>query len=72
MINPIQWPNRGYAFLQLPRGNGNSMYETPEGFRLRNTPYGWQAQFKGFTTHWKPTHQEAIDALEDMIDKAKG
>jgi len=77
-MNQINWPNRGIAIQLLPRGmsdytrgNGNAMYETPDGFRLRNTPYGWQAQYRGFTTYWKPTSQEAIEALENMIDKAK-
>jgi hypothetical protein len=78
-MNTINWPNRGIATQLEPRGmsdyqreEGNSMFETPEGFRLKNTRYGWQAQHRGFTTHWKPTYQEAIDALENMIDECKG
>lgn len=73
-MNEINWPNREIANLLPSRGMsdyqygcGNSVYETPEGFRLRKTSRRWQAQYRNYTTKYRSTYQEAIETLELMM-----
>lgn len=74
-MEKLEWPNRGFAYKTPYSTNdceshgGRYMYQTSDGFRVRETKYGWQAQYKGFTTRWKPTPNEAIEVLEYMITR---
>jgi hypothetical protein len=70
----IQWPGRGEAKRLIPRGMSdytigigpnNNTYQTDDGATLTQRARGWKAQYKGHTTKWKSTAEEAMADLDD-------
>jgi hypothetical protein len=63
----IIWEGVGEAFRLPPRGmsdyqrgNGNAIYETSDKHRLIMGGNKWRAQYKGITTDWFNSVEEAI------------
>lgn len=74
----VEWPGHGTANRQQPRGMsdyargagifGFANYLTDDGYMLRfRDGIRWQAQYKGWTTKWFESAENAINNLNKRM-----